>query len=172
MPFSHAARKFSRAKWVKPASITDDDIPADAITGCLRTTENKLSFWECTRDTQSIEEIVIALATGSKFKRIEKMHLIALPQETLRSEQLGVPSKGDTLVDELRDRHFDLTELTLNKLTKVAKMMESQIESEIDCHSFTAKQVAKILNNFVEVGKIKLEKLDSEIQVQLRKLLS
>jgi hypothetical protein len=100
------------------------------------------------------------------------MHLIALPQETLRSEQLEVPSKGDTLVDELRDRHFDLTELTLNKLTKVAKMMESQIESEIDCHSFTAKQVAKILNNFVEVGKIKLEKLDSEIQAQLRKLLS
>ena len=171
MPFSHAARKYSRAKWEKPSYVKNDDIPADAVTICLKTTNNKLSLWECVTENNSIEEVVLALTTGTKVTHIEKMHIIALPQDAIKNAQLVLDkSEGDTLVDELRDRHVDLIELTLSKLTTIANMMASQIQREIHCHSFTRKQVAKILNSSVEAGKISVEKLNSKIQEQLKSL--
>src|SRR5688500_9623941 len=106
MPLDKLARKFSRAKWEKPSFIQDDDIPADAVTGCLRTIDNKLSFWECTHDSLSIEEVVLALATGPKYDTPDKMHIVVVDREELLAEGLClVNSPGDTAVVELRSRH-------------------------------------------------------------------
>ena len=171
MAFEFAARKFSRAKWVKPSFIRDDDIPADAITGCLKTADNKLSFWHCTEEKTSIEDVVLALATGIKVDKLEKMHVIAFKKDALDSADLVlVRSDGETRVKDMVERHVDLIELTLSKLANFAKIMAKQISAELHCHSFTKKEVAKILNDSIAVGRITVDKLPQEIQAELAKV--
>lgn len=171
MDFGYAARKFNRAKWEKPPFIKDDDIPADAVTICLKTGDNKLSLWECTDEKTSLEDVVLALATGVRVGQLEKMHVIALPKEELASAQLVLyKSQGDTQVQELRERHLDLIELTLSKLAAFARLMATQMRGDINCHSFTKKEVAKIINNSISAGRITADKLAPGIQAELDRL--
>ena len=44
------ARKISRAKWEAVEAFGPHAIGADAVTPCLRTTDNALSLWECDVD--------------------------------------------------------------------------------------------------------------------------
>lgn len=171
MAFEFAARKFSRAKWVKPSFIKDDDIPADAITLCLKTADNKLSLWDCTEQKLSIEDVVLALATGLKVDKLEKMHVIAFQKDELHAAGLTlVSSDGETQVVDMVDRHMDLVELTLSKLANLAKIMANQIDTERHCHSFTRKEVAKILNDSIVAGRITIDKLGPGIQAEIAKL--
>src|SRR6266536_3514288 len=105
MPLERSARKFSRAKWERPAFISSSDIPADAITGCLKTQDNKLSLWDCADDNGSVEEAVLALATGSKYDSLEKMHITTLVIAEMKSQGLSLANtRGDTAVEDLRER--------------------------------------------------------------------
>jgi hypothetical protein len=172
MAFDYRARKFNRAKWEKPPFIKDDDIPADALI-CLRTADNKLSFWECSNQNDSVEDVVLALATGSKIKYLEKMHVIVLPIESLDSAHFPVDRKeGDTHVEDLKLRHVDLIELTLSKLTVLAKLMAAQMRDDVGCYSFTKKQVADILNNSISKRRITIDRLSPEISGELERLRS
>ena len=50
------ARSIQRSKWPVKIEVTLDEIPADAITGDLRTSDNALSFWHCdSSDNDDIE---------------------------------------------------------------------------------------------------------------------
>jgi hypothetical protein len=171
MPLDKLARKFSRAKWEKPSFIQDDDIPADAVTGCLRIIDNKLSFWECTHDSLSIEEVVLALATGPKYDTPDKMHIVVVDREDLLAEGLClVNSPGDTAVVELRSRHLDMTELTLVKLVKLARITDRKVKTDANCHLFTRMQVARIIKGAISHRRIKPDELHPKLLAELERI--
>jgi hypothetical protein len=166
-----AARKFNRAKWTVSFSIKDGDAPADAVTVCLRTTDNQLSFWNCTKTITSVEDVVLALATGSKVQYIEKMHVVGLSKKKLVSKGLSLQdSEGDTAVEDLKSRHFDIIELTLNKLTKIARLMSRNVSKDILCFSFTRTEVTQIIQRAISEGKLALDNLPPSVQTELARL--
>ncbi len=172
MPFERSARKFSRAKWERPAFISDNEIPADAITVCLRTQDNKLSLWNCEDDDRIVEEAVLALATGSKYDSLEKMHITTLVIGEMKSHGLSLSNAtpGDTAVEELRERHTEVVELTLGRLTKFAELMAANIYANNHCFIFTRKDVAKIKKTAMSQQKLDGQKLNPKLLGELDKI--
>jgi hypothetical protein len=163
----HVARKFSKAKWEVMPFMEGNDIVADAITVCLRTFDNKLSFWQCSLERGSLEEVVLALATGPN-SRLEKLHLMALSKEELQAQGLVFSeSEGNTVVNDLRNRHIDLIELTLDKLSKVARLMASQIRKNTNCIHLTRKNVREIINRAISNHRLSKEGLPDNIRQEL-----
>lgn len=163
----HVARKFSRAKWEVLSFMDDNDIAADAITSCLKTVNNTLSFWNCTEEQSTVEEVVLALATGPK-SRLEKLHLLALSNEDLQVAGLSLrQSDGQTVVQDLRNRHVDMIELTLVKLSRVAHLMASQIRGEVKYHLFTKRKVREIVRKAISSKRVSIDNLPDQIKEDL-----
>jgi len=163
----HVARKFSRAKWEVLSFMGGNDIAADAITSCLRTVNNTLSFWNCTEEARTVEEVVLALATGPD-SHLEKLHLLALSKEDLEGAGLTLrPTDGQTLVQDLKNRHVDMIELTLVKLSTVAQLMASQIRGNVRYHLFTKKKVREIVRGAISRQRISIDNLPDQIKEDL-----
>ena len=47
-------RKIARAKWESKDDLSKEEIPADAVTVDLRTSDNVLSFWNANRILEKI----------------------------------------------------------------------------------------------------------------------
>ena len=171
MPFERSARKFSRAKWERPAFISGSDIPADAITGCLRTQDNKLSLWDCADDNGSVEEAVLALATGSKYDSLEKMHITTLVIAEMKSQGLSLANtRGDTAVEDIRERHLEVDKLTLIQLTKFAELMAANIYYNDHCFIFTRKDVARIIKTAISKQRLDGQNLSPKLLAELNKI--
>jgi len=174
------ARKFTLAKWGDVSSqneskkITTDDVPADAII-CLRTSDNKLSIWQCDgREKGNVRDVVLAMATGSSYNTLDKMHIIALPKEEIEAEGIQLersPDSGDTEVEELKKWHFDLIKLTLKDLTKIAILMLSKIYENKGIHLFTKAEVREILKTAILNKRLRLEQLHEKVRPKVEKAL-
>lgn len=63
---TYLLRKISHSKWECNKGRAPDNISADAITGCTRTSNNTLSVWVSDSidfQDESVEKIIVALAT-------------------------------------------------------------------------------------------------------------
>ena len=160
------ARKFARAKWDVKPFMGKDDISADAVTGCLRTNDNKLSLWVCEEEGETVEEVVLALATAGN--RLEKMHLLVLPRVDLEAIGLTLePSDGRTHVDDLIKRHADAVQVTLRNLSQIAQLFAGRIRSGIGYHLFTRLDVRRIIDKAISARRVHLEELDEHLQNEL-----
>ena len=83
------ARKISLSKWRTKPYLAVDAIRADAITGCLRTRDDRLSVWRCKNDPKDVDEVFLALATGSKSSKFETMDIVVLSENELDRAGLG-----------------------------------------------------------------------------------
>ena len=120
--------RISRWRKINPLRIPDG-IPADCITQCLKTLNNSLSFWKCEDNTK--EEAVLAIV--SYFKDPGKADIVWLKKSKV--EELGISlenSTGKTAVTRLANLHYDMKNLTLNDLKKLAKLMAETINSNAD----------------------------------------
>jgi len=162
----YLARKITRAKWMPKPGMASDDIRADAITGCLRTTDDTLSTWECTMDEDDIADVVLALAAAGST--VDKMDVVLLSKGTL--ESLGIrleATPGRTAIPHLRSRHVDLSGLELQRLGGLATNIAMQVRNELNCYRFTRTRVLKLLQAAIENGKIEIELLDKKLQAEL-----
>ena len=74
-------RKINRAKWLQTDIAHGDDISADAITNCMKTTSNRLSVWEVESEAR-IEEAALAIASYNGIVNpnvIYAWHVLAIP---------------------------------------------------------------------------------------------
>ncbi len=163
----HVARKFSRAKWEVQSFMTENDIAADAITSCLKTVNNSLSFWNCDNEQRTVDDVVLALVTGPK-SHLEKLHLLALSKEELQARGLTLKeSNGATVVQDLRNKHLDMMDLTLAKLSKLAELMAPLIRGEIKYYLYTKKKVRDIVKKAIANQRISIDKLPDQIKEDL-----
>lgn len=78
------ARKISLAKWSKKSELEVGEIPADAVTADLRTQDNAL-FWRC-GDGERVEIEEAALAIAAAWERVDKIDVVWLAADELRSD--------------------------------------------------------------------------------------
>lgn len=169
----YLARKITRSKW-DPKPYTGEGVRADAITSCLRTQEDSLSFWRCNHDPLDVKEVILALALGEKRDRLDKIEIVLLEQKRLISDGFVFkPTDGDTLVSDLRARHLDLVELSLMKLYMLASHIIKVTRGSSEAYyfySFNEKNVTAIVKAATIAGRVEEKNLPPKMQEQLTKI--
>lgn len=128
-------RKISKAKWPSEEEILAKEfdaeiipsVRADALTSCLKTSQNTLSVWAVENSTdEEIEKAILALITNAKLERLNRIQVVYFSKEEVLS--LGLPleaSDGDTVIESLSKLHNDLVDLNYEKLGKVSLLSHS-----------------------------------------------
>ena len=167
------ARKISRAKWEPTPYTGTDGIRADAITGsCLRTENDTISFWQCDQDVEDVSEVVLALA--SSMEKIETMHLILLDRDYLHENGFIIaitPEHANTPVENLRNRHVDLVDLTLVQIVFLAKEIANKVRQNSDFYLFTKRAVQEKLCSAVNSGRLTLDSLQNKVKLEVQNSL-
>ncbi|GAH41066.1 unnamed protein product [marine sediment metagenome] len=154
-------RKINKAKWLRADIVNGAEIPADAITNCLRTQQNNLSVWKI-KSEDEIESAVLAIISGQP--RLETIDIALLSPEYL--EQNGVKfmaTEGKTAVKMPKDIHFDMVELTYEKLGVIAYHIVEKFK-EKKVFRYTRKKLKDILNNAINEKRLDINKLSEDIK--------
>ncbi len=162
------ARKISRAKWKRRDYLGENEIPADAITGCLRTSDDALSWWRCSSEEQDVAEVALALAAGPKIDRFDKIDVVVLPEAVLDNAGLAAEStEGETVVEDLRLRHVDLVRLDVERLATLAKILAPRIRSGDEVVQFTKAQLMALVNTAIYDKRLDANDLSDKLRERL-----
>jgi len=157
-------RKINKSKWYQINIMEDDDVSADAITNCLKTTGNTLSVWSIDSE-EDIDEAVLAIA--SNLDHIETIDVVILNDTTLREYGISIiTSTGNTPIESLREIHRDLAELTFSKLGIVKDHIVERIRNN-KIKRFTKGQLKKLLSNAINKGLLQFDDLNDSIREKL-----
>ena len=154
-------RKIIRGKWGEDAPISSD-VPADAITNCLKTTDNTLSVWKIESEVE-LNDAILALATGLSQTSFSKIDYVLIDDCKMRDNGLSVVEHdGDTAFEAFIKKHKNITDLTYSKLG----IMKTIIIDCINCdkHKFiTRSQIKQLVKSAIESGKLQKDKLNSTL---------
>ena len=159
-------RKIVRGKWLNGNDIceTVDEVSADAITNCIRTSKNTLSTWSI-KEEQNIEEAILAIV--SNHKHLDAFDVVFLDFEEIKS--IGIEIKntpGITPVESLKQLHFDLEGLNYKLLGGVSDLIIKSFKEE-RVKRYTRGQLKKILENAIKLGKLNGKDLNTSVLEKL-----
>jgi len=171
MAKKYIGRKITRAKWCKGKLFSESEIPADAVTGDLRTTSNGISFWLCgTCDALLLDDLALAIASAGD--RVDRMDFIWVQQRELEDKNIRlVETQGVTPVEDLAEKHVDAVSLDYVRLGQIAGSIDSALQSE-RYRRFSRKQIAEVLTDAVQVGRVQLHQLKERVREEVTKQLS
>ncbi|HEE9786219.1 TPA: hypothetical protein R8F93_000211 [Enterobacter soli] len=151
----HLLRKFSLAKWEPNRGISSQDISADAITGCTRTSDNTLSVWSSTTQdfsSEEVEKLIVALATT--MTEPAAIDLIWLEDEWLQSNGVElVSTPGKSKYKSLNNKHKDISFLKHSSLALVGGHILSQMQDETKFKRITKKELIRLVVKWMDADK-------------------
>ena len=80
-------RKIDKSKWLQNNITADEDVSADDITICLKTSENKLSAWKVSTE-HDIREAILAIVTGGDH--LEAIDVITIDCKGITSDGINI----------------------------------------------------------------------------------
>lgn len=157
-------RKVNGAKWRRNDLSVWDNVSADAITHCLKTNCDTLSTWKI-NSQDDINEAVLAIVSAGDF--LEAFDVIPLEAEHLKANGIdSLKTVGDTPIIELRDQHFNLTDLSYKKLGIIANHIIDQINKD-KMQRYTFGKLKSILQSAIHKGRLSSSGLANSIQNKL-----
>ena len=180
---SFLIRKITKSKWKNSDNPEGNEeleiskLSADAITSCLRTSKNALSFWEISdvnddsdlNNNSDLRNIVIALLTSSKAEDVNVLDIIYFEKdERIFSENGSIINKtdGDTIDDNLKSLHVDLCYLNHKNLTFIAETMCTCLNRK-NYKRFTKADLKCILIEHIKQNEHLLPKLTLKLKEKL-----
>jgi len=158
-------RKIETQKWIQNDILNGEDISADAITGCLRTKNNTLSFWYIESDEQ-IHDAVLAIVSG--FEKAETIDVVTIEPELFNQNDLTcLSTEGLTPYEKFKNKHYDLTDLTYPKLGVVAKIIVECIRQDRN-KKIPRKEIKEMILASLKNGEINKEKLNEKLIKDLK----
>lgn len=161
---AYYVRKISRSKWQENPLDNNSsnvgqavqNVSADAITNCTKTTGNKLSLWKVEKINNTIEDI-IPLIIG--FERPDTCDVIYISEELFKREGIELeqsPKDANTPIEELKQLHYNALVNDYEGLGKFAKVVLISLENH---KRFKGKEVKEKLqkmlkNHEIEKGMI------------------
>jgi hypothetical protein len=138
------ARSISTAKWRSRTSIADNEIPADAVTCDMRTSDNRLSFWLYDPGKEgSLDEVALALASARD--NIQRLDLVWLDHNQIQQMNLKIDSTpGQTPAMHLQHNHRDVAGLDVVRLVHLARGVADAVACN-QTKRFSEKQVHDLL---------------------------
>ncbi len=164
----YLVRKITRAKWDRTEQLADGEIPADAVTADLRTTDNALSLWAAAEaEGDALNDAVLALVAGAD--RVDKIDVVWI--QRAKFDEVGVSldeTDGRTPVSDLVDRHVDAVKLDLLRLGIFAEQVVSALGAA-QHKRLTKKKVAQLIAAAVDADRVSLEDLEEKVQAEVSK---
>ncbi len=163
-------RMITRSKWEPKSEELVGEIPADAVTGDLRTQGNSLSFWRSPSGTErDFEDVVLAIAAGRD--KVDKVEIVWLEKDDLKNDGLTlVQTDGCTPIRSLTKLHADVPRLDYTRLGKIAHRIASAIAAN-QYSRVTRARVKKLLLSAINGQRLDLETLNEKIQNELKRTL-
>jgi len=148
----------SPPKW---EPIDSSSIPADAITGDLRTQGNKLSLWQF--DSVTDENInMVGLALASKRDDLAPIAITWADRETLSADVDFEVSLGDTPVHSLKSFHIDALNVDLERLSLIAKLFFESINND-NFKRLTRTEVKRLMIAAIQSDNLKAADLNEKL---------
>ncbi|MCY4325460.1 MAG: hypothetical protein OXC81_05505 [Betaproteobacteria bacterium] len=150
------------AKWGSNEGLKPGEVPSDAITGDLRTQNNRISLWKCLSQKQKhIEQIALAIvASGDYINRVE---LALIPADLLLHNPDLHDTEGRTPYRKLASEHCELTSLDGVRLVQVARLIADSIGKKLTC-TIPKRRLMEITRNAIEQGHIDPADLSDELR--------
>jgi hypothetical protein len=161
---SEFVRKIEKAKWYQLDILNGEDISADAITICTKTKDNRLSVWRIDSE-EKVDEA--ALAIISAHDHLDTIDIVIISPDYLHEN--GIASKqsdGNTRIDGLRKAHFDLIELTYDKLGILGHHIVHKLRTE-KSKRYTVSSQKNLLSQAIDAGRLKKEDLNESVRRKL-----
>jgi hypothetical protein len=157
-------RKIDKGKWLQRDICQGEDVPADAITNCLRTKHNTLSAWEITSEND-IDEAVLAIVSG--HQHLETIDVVPIDPGHLKENNIDcIRTDGLTPVRDLIKNHIDLSNLSYKKLGVIAYHIVDKIRDK-KVRRYTEGRLKAILNEAIEKGRLEADKLSDSLRRKL-----
>ncbi len=157
-------RKIDKAKWLQNDIISGEEVSADAITICTRTSKNTLSTWLISDVTQ-INNAVLAIVTGQHH--LDTIDVVCLHQEELQDNGLALEeTKGTTPIEHLSDSHRDIVNITYSSLGIIAQNIISAFKDG-KVIRYTQGMLKKLLRDAISSGELTKNLLSPDIAKKL-----
>ncbi|WKW33196.1 hypothetical protein KIH13_04725 [Pseudomonas viridiflava] len=153
------------SKW----SITDDVVPvnADAITQCLKTTGNTLSFWRINSPADILEGV---LAIAAANERLDTIDVVVIEEACFLQRGIAIrETPGQTVCPDLVSSHRDLAELNIVHLGFVSEAIAEQIRLG-KTERFTLTKLREIIQGALKTGRLSYDLLSEGIQKKVQRL--
>lgn len=152
-------RKIALGKWSD--SVEGQPTSADALTNCLKTSQNKLSVWRID-DENEIDEGILAIAASQEH--LDKIDVVFFEESELEDKNISVSNEmpGDTACVDLKQTHRDLCNLNANSLEIVAQEISNKIRNEKRIRR-SRSNVKRILETAIAKGRIKTDDLHEDL---------
>ncbi|UYQ93957.1 hypothetical protein MKQ68_02465 [Chitinophaga horti] len=160
MPF--VVRRINRAKWDQ-LKDANGDVSADAITICLKTTNNDLSVWRID-SLSDLEKAILALVTGACAVKLSTIYIVVINEDDIKNKGLQLtPTDGDTTITSLVKLHQDISSLTYNKLGAVKDLILHCFSSPTTFQTYTRKQLKDLIKDAITNNSISISELNPEL---------
>lgn len=158
------ARIISRAKW--PATINDginlDELPADAITGCLRTSSNTLSTWEI-ESLDSIDDVALAMISSAQ-KLEGGLQIITIDKEKALGYGFTLDhTDGNTPVTDLKKTHYDVSNLNYDSIGSFAMLVVEELRNN-HIYSFNSTKLKQLLKKAIQDERLNIDDLKDGVR--------
>ncbi|MBO1537574.1 hypothetical protein [Pseudomonas sp. OA65] len=159
---TYLVRKITMSKW----SVSDEPGPvnADAITHCLKTSGNTLSFWRVDSPAD-VAQGVLAIAAAND--RLDTIDIVVIDESQFLEKGIEIrQTPGQTVCSDLVDTHRDLAQLNITHLGFVSDAIADQIRQG-KTERFTLTKLRVIILDALKSGRLSYELLSEGIQKKI-----
>lgn len=168
-------RKIDKTKWLQNNITADEDVSADAITICLKTSENTLSVWKVSTETDIKEAILAIVSSGDHLEAID---IITIDCQRVTSDGLNFAQnleKSFARIKDLKNAHYEITDITYGKLGVIASYIVECFKKGQIINSCKEGQVIRFTEGYlkdtiqeaIDDRRLKKEDLPDSIQKKL-----
>lgn len=110
-----------KAKWEQSKSKKVEDLSSDIITNCLKTSNETLSLW-CITDDSEIDDAIIALSSNREL--IQKLDYIIIPDKYIDTYKLKLKdNSGGSPYGSFNSKHRDIININYSLLGVISEMI-------------------------------------------------
>jgi hypothetical protein len=130
----------------------------------LRTDDDALSVWVLGPGDASLEDVVIALATGGTT--LSNVDVIIVPEDSVAalSVSIDLDAQGDTPLVDTNGNHREIVKLTAADLVRIGEVLRTG-----ERRRFSEREVRALVSEAINKRRIDPHELNDGIQGELRR---
>ena len=170
---SFFVRMLEKQKWDNPdlMELGFERIPADTITGDLRTKSNNLSLWSIEK-RDMLTDTVLALAIMRN--KLTRLDIIILEKSEIDTNELkyeNTPKNSNTPLFNFDKNHYDLVNLDYNSLGRFSDIIIKNVGNKEMCIRYSKSTILKMVVDGFKKQKFDIDSIDQNIKNEIIKNL-
>lgn len=158
-------RKINKAKWCVESLGSPDQIKADAVTNCIRTKGDTLSFW-AVEDESKLDEAVLAIAASNDS--LDTFDVVVIPINVFQDNGFTIAeTPGRTRCADLVGCHRDLAQLTLAHLNVLSTHISEHVFHS-KSRRYRLSQLKELIKKAIADGRIDVADLPDNILAKVK----